>query len=280
MCNCAGLYSHCNCAFTAIPDLVCIYVGVWINLHVWQPWKRLVRRHGKEWFCEGSFGTSGVRCGPDVLKPRLICHNVFWSLGPSLERPGKISALHKAVENFSLFSTSHCVHSTVSQLILVCQSNKRSSYISLLQSLFALQNERHWFVKHPGQARKEILQDKKFQFCLQVNLTWNHVRPSSFTKLGSGWRNRTCQLHVGKHRRSVHESRLQWHHSLCGRPAFSCAQSHPGRSLRILQVRLQDKNLIMPNRLERPWTGVFTPERGLVFKHFPVPNWIYMWDLF
>ncbi len=28
----------------------------------------------------------------------------LWSLGPSQERPGKNSALHKAVENFSLFS--------------------------------------------------------------------------------------------------------------------------------------------------------------------------------
>ncbi len=62
------------------------------------------------------------------LKLCLGCHNVFWSLGPSQERPGKNSALHKAVENFSLFSASHCVHSTACPLILVCQSNKRSTF--------------------------------------------------------------------------------------------------------------------------------------------------------
>ena len=46
------------------------------------------------------------------------------------------SALHKAVENFSLFSASHCVRSTVCPLILVCQSNKLGLYI--LHSLLHL----------------------------------------------------------------------------------------------------------------------------------------------
>ncbi len=60
------------------------------------------------------------------------------SLGPSQERLGKNSVLHKAVENLLLVLSQPCVHSTVCPLILVCcKSNKRSSYVLQLLVPFA-----------------------------------------------------------------------------------------------------------------------------------------------
>ena len=71
-----------------------------------------------------------------LLKPRLGCHNVFWYLGPSQERPSKNkTALHKAAENFSLFLASHCVHSTAYPLISGVPEQQTKFVVLLLHHL-------------------------------------------------------------------------------------------------------------------------------------------------